>query len=395
MSPASQKKNLTDQVIEAIRSVVGAGPVALHEPSFNGNEIAYLTECINSTYVSSVGKFVDRFEKELAEYTGAKYVVAVVNGTAALHIALKLAGVLPGDEVLIPALTFVATANSVIYCNATPHFVDSEELTLGIDSTKLRDYLKANTEQVSNICININTGKVIRAIVPMHTFGHPSDLDGLLSVANDFNIAMVEDAAEALGSYYGGQHVGTFGKLGTLSFNGNKTITTGGGGAIVTDDESIARHAKHLVTTAKLPHAWEFNHDEVGFNYRMPNLNAALGCAQLEQLPAKLNFKRELFNKYQRAFEEVEEINLFAEPVKSKSNYWLQTLLLKKGDFSKRDSILASTNAAGLMTRPAWMLINKLEPFKIYQSMELNCALSLEKRIINIPSSDNSQMSEK
>ena len=395
MSSAPQNKNLADQVIEAIRSVVGPGTVALHEPSFNGNEIAYLTECINSTYVSSVGKFVDRFEKELAEYTGAKYVVAVVNGTAALHIALKLAGVLPGDEVLIPALTFVATANSVIYCNATPHFVDSEELTLGIDSTKLREYLKANTEQVSNKCININTGKVIRAIVPMHTFGHPSDLEGLLSVAHDFNIAMVEDAAEALGSYYGGQHVGTFGKLGTLSFNGNKTITTGGGGAIVTDDESIARHAKHLVNTAKLPHAWEFNHNEVGFNYRMPNLNAALGCAQLEQLPAKLNFKRELFNKYQRAFEEVEEINLFAEPVKSKSNYWLQTLLLKKGDFSKRDSILASTNAAGLMTRPAWMLINKLEPFKIYQSMELNCALSLEKRIINIPSSDNSQMSEK
>ena len=395
MSSAPQNKNLADQVIEAIRSVVGPGTVALHEPSFKGNEIEYLTECINSTYVSSVGKFVDRFEKELAEYTGAKYVVAVVNGTAALHIALKLAGVLPGDEVLIPALTFVATANSVIYCNATPHFVDSEELTLGIDSTKLREYLKANTEQVSNKCININTGKVIRAIVPMHTFGHPSDLEGLLSVAHDFNIAMVEDAAEALGSYYGGQHVGTFGKLGTLSFNGNKTITTGGGGAIVTDDESIARHAKHLVTTAKLPHAWEFNHDEVGFNYRMPNLNAALGCAQLEQLPAKLNFKRELFNKYQRAFEEVEEINLFAEPVKSKSNYWLQTLLLKKGDFSKRDSILASTNAAGLMTRPAWMLINKLEPFKIYQSMELNCALSLEKRIINIPSSDNSQMSEK
>ena len=395
MSSAPQNKNLADQVIEAIRSVVGPGTVALHEPSFNGNEIAYLTECINSTYVSSVGKFVDRFEKELAEYTGAKYVVAVVNGTAALHIALKLAGVLPGDEVLIPALTFVATANSVIYCNATPHFVDSEELTLGIDSNKLREYLKANTEQVSNECININTGKIIRAIVPMHTFGHPSDLEGLLSVAHDFNIAMVEDAAEALGSYYGGQHVGTFGKLGTLSFNGNKTITTGGGGAIVTDDESIARHAKHLVTTAKLPHAWEFNHDEVGFNYRMPNLNAALGCAQLEQLPAKLNFKRELFNKYQRAFEEVEEINLFAEPVKSKSNYWLQTLLLKKGDFSKRDSILASTNAAGLMTRPAWMLINKLEPFKIYQSMELNCALSLEKRIINIPSSDNSQMSEK
>ena len=388
MKSVDQVNNLADQVVEAIRSVVGPGSVALHEPSFNGNEIEYLTECINSTYVSSVGKFVDRFEKELADYTGAKYAVAVVNGTAALHIALKLAGVLPGDEVLIPALTFVATANSVIYCNATPHFVDSEELTLGIDANKLREYLKANTEQVSNECININTGKIIRAIVPMHTFGHPSDLEGLLSVANDFNIAMVEDAAEALGSYYGGKHVGTFGKLGTLSFNGNKTITTGGGGAIVTDDESIARHAKHLVTTAKLPHAWEFIHDEVGFNYRMPNLNAALGCAQLEQLPAKLSFKRELFNNYKKAFRGVTGIKLFVEPINSKSNYWLQTLLLDEEDLGKRDLILESTNAAGVMTRPAWKLISDLDPFENYPSMDLNCARSLEKRIVNIPSSD-------
>ena len=387
MSSAPQNKNLADQVIEAIRSVVGPGTVALHEPSFNGNEIAYLTECINSTYVSSVGKFVDRFEKELAEYTGAKYVVAVVNGTAALHIALKLAGVLPGDEVLIPALTFVATANSVIYCNATPHFVDSEELTLGIDSNKLREYLKANTEQVSNECINKNTGKIIRAIVPMHTFGHPSDLEGLLSVANDFNIAMVEDAAEALGSYYGGKHVGTFGKLGTLSFNGNKTITTGGGGAIVTDDESIALHAKHLVTTAKLPHAWEFIHDEVGFNYRMPNLNAALGCAQLEQLPQKLRSKRELFAKYNLAFSNIEGVKIFNEPAGCESNYWLQTLLLDEELSGTRDLILEMTNKVGSMTRPAWKLINSLAPYRNSPCMELRSANIISKRVINIPSS--------
>ena len=395
MKSIPQVDNLADLVVEAIRSVVGPGSVALHEPTFDGNEIEYLTECINSTNVSSVGKFVGRFEKELADFTGAKFAVAVVNGTAALHIALKLAGVVPEDEVLIPALTFVATANAVIYCNATPHFVDSEETTLGIDSNKLRDYLENNTEQASNKCINVNTGKVIRAIVLMHTFGHPSNLKDLLSIAKDFNIAMVEDAAEALGSFYGGQHVGTFGKLGTFSFNGNKTITTGGGGAIVTNDEAIARHAKHLVTTAKMPHAWEFDHDEVGFNYRMPNLNAALGCAQLEQLPAKLNFKRELFSNYQRALRDVSGINLFVEPINSKSNYWLQTLLLDEEDLDKRDMILESTNAAGLMTRPAWKLISKLEPFKNYPSMDLNCALSLEKRIINIPSSDNLQVMKK
>ena len=233
MKSIPQVDNLADLVVEAIRSVVGPGSVALHEPTFDGNEIEYLTECINSTNVSSVGKFVGRFEKELADFTGAKFAVAVVNGTAALHIALKLAGVVPEDEVLIPALTFVATANAVIYCNATPHFVDSEETTLGIDSNKLRDYLENNTEQASNKCINVNTGKVIRAIVLMHTFGHPSNLKDLLSIAKDFNIAMVEDAAEALGSFYGGQHVGTFGKLGTFSFNGNKTIQLEGVGRLL------------------------------------------------------------------------------------------------------------------------------------------------------------------
>ena len=307
-------RTLGENIVDAIRGVVGTGSVPLHEPGFEGNEWLYLKECLDSTYVSSVGKFVDQFEFELAKFTGAKYAVSVVNGTAALHIALKLAGVQANDEVLIPALTFVATANAVVHCNATPHFVDSEESTLGIDGTKLREYLLGNTSQISGQCVNNKTGRVIRALVAMHTFGHPSNLDALLSIAHDFNITLLEDAAESLGSYFRGQHTGTFGLLGTLSFNGNKTITTGGGGAILTNNSDLARHAKHLTTTAKLSHAWEFRHDEVAYNYRMPNLNAALGCAQLEQLPSKLEAKRKLFKKYQRAFDNVQGVSLFAEP---------------------------------------------------------------------------------
>ena len=385
----SNNSELANQVVAAIRSVNGAGPVALHEPSFNGNEWQYLKECLDSTFVSSVGKFVDHFEHDLVEFTGAKYAIAVVNGTAALHIALKLAGVQAGDEVLVPALTFVATANAVAYCNATPHFVDSEIGTLGMDATKLRDYLIDHTDQRSGQCINCATGQVIRALVPMHTFGHPADIDGLIAIAHDFNIALVEDAAESLGSYYHGQHTGTFGLMGTLSFNGNKTITTGGGGAILTNDAELARHAKHLTTTAKLSHAWEFRHDEIGYNYRLPNLNAALGCAQLEQLPVKLSAKKALFARYQFAFEKVEGVTLIPEPAQCQSNYWLQTLLLDNANANQRDVILKATNDAGLMTRPAWTLMNELTPFKDYPHMDLNTAKSLEQRLINIPSSSH------
>lgn len=380
-------ETLTKAVVSAIRDVVGAGNVALHEPSFEGNEWLYLKECLDSTFVSSVGKFVDRFEDQLQTYTGAKYAISVVNGTAALQIAFKLAGVQADDEVLVPALTFVATVNAVTYCNAIPHFVDSEEATLGIDTSRLRDYLQKNTSQHSGKCINNHTGRVIRALVPMHTFGHPSDIDGLLAITNDFNIVLVEDSAESLGSFYGGQHTGTFGLLGTLSFNGNKTITTGGGGAILTNNEALARHAKHLTTTAKIPHAWEFRHDEVGYNYRMPNINAALGCAQLEELPTKLASKRELFKRYQSAFANVKGVSLLSEPKNCQSNYWLQTLLLDKTEFENRDLILESTNKTGIMTRPAWVLMNELEPFKGFPSMDLATAKSLYERIINIPSS--------
>ncbi len=359
----------------------------LHEPSFTGNDWLYLKECLDSTFVSSVGKFVDRFELDLARYTGAKHVVAVVNGTAALHIALKLVGVQAGDEVLIPALTFVATANAVTYCAATPHFVDSEARTLGVDAAKLREYLESHTEQRAGQCVNRDTGRVIRALVPMHTFGHPVDVEGMLALARDFNLALVEDAAESLGSTYHGQHTGTFGLLGTLSFNGNKTITTGGGGAILTNDATLASQAKHLTTTAKLPHAWEYRHDEIGYNYRLPNLNAALGCAQLEQLPAMLKAKRELFQRYQTAFAPIQGVELVTEPAPCQSNYWLQTLCLNEDYADQRDKVLAATNEAGYMTRPAWILMHELAPFNNCQRMDLTMARSLSQRLINIPSS--------
>lgn len=383
----STPTTLAEQVVAAIRTVVGAGPVVLHEPSFTGNEWLYLKECLDSTFVSSVGKFVDRFELDLASFTGAKHAVAVVNGTAALHIALKLAGVKADDEVLIPALTFVATANAVTYCNATPHFVDSEARTLGVDAAKLRDYLASHTEQRAGQCVNRASGRVMRALVPMHAFGHPVDLGGLLAIAHDFNIALVEDAAESLGSCYHDRHTGTFGLMGILSFNGNKTITTGGGGAILTNNPELARHAKHLTTTAKLPHAWEYRHDEIGYNYRMPNLNAALGCAQLEQLPTMLAAKRALFQRYQIAFAPVQDVKLMAEPEQCQSNYWLQTLLLDADYADQRDRVLKATNAAGFMTRPAWILMHELTPFKDCPRMDLAGAQSLAQRLINIPSS--------
>jgi aminotransferase in exopolysaccharide biosynthesis len=385
----SSQPILAQQIVSAIRNVLGPRPATLHEPSFTGSEWRYLKECLDSNYVSSVGQFVDRFELDLATFTGAKHVVAMVNGTAALHIALKLAGVNAYDEVLIPALTFVATANAVTYCAATPHFVDSEARTLGVDATKLREYLNDHTEQCSGQCVNRATGRVIRAIVPMHTFGHPVDVEGMLALAKDFSLVVVEDAAESLGSTYNGQHTGTFGLLGTLSFNGNKTITTGGGGAILTNDNALARHAKHLTTTAKLPHAWEYRHDEIGYNYRLPNINAALGCAQLEQLPVMLKAKRELFRRYQTAFAPIQGVTLMTEPAHCQSNYWLQTLLLDEKHADQRDQVLAATNAATYTTRPAWILMHELAPFKDCPRMDLTIAQSLARRLINIPSSSS------
>lgn len=379
--------NLPKDIVSAIKSVLGDGPMALHEPRFNGNEWVYLKECLDTTFVSSVGKFVDRLEDELANFTGARRAVAVVNGTAALHVALRLAGVESGDEVLLPALTFIATANAVVYCQATPHFVDSEERSLGMDAVALREYLLDITEIRNGQCVNRKTGRIIRAMVPMHTFGHPVNIDALLAIAHDFHLNLIEDAAESLGSTVDGQHTGTFGLMGTLSFNGNKTITTGGGGAILTNDVELGKRAKHITTTAKLPHRWNFVHDEVGFNYRLPNLNAALGCAQLEQLPGFLRDKRRLFKQYQAAFAKVTGVHLFAEQAGCNSNYWLQTLLLDAEHADQRDAVLAATNDSGLMTRPIWALMSRLPMYANSPRSPLSVAESLEQRIINIPSS--------
>ncbi len=385
--------SLANRVIKAIESVTGqCDPAAhqqypLHEPQFAGNEWNYVKDSLDSTFVSSVGPYVNKFEQMLADYTGAKHVIAVTNGTAALHISFMLAGVSRDEEILLPSLTFVATANAASYLGAIPHFVDCDERTLGIDPQALRTYLKKCTEIRAKQCINKNTGHVIRALVPMHTFGHPADIDGLMAIAHDFHLNLVEDAAESLGSSISGRHTGTFGLLGALSFNGNKIITTGGGGAILTNDAELATRAKHLTTTAKLPHPWKYEHDQIGFNYRMPNINAALGCAQLEQLDNMLALKRRLFERYQRAFAGVPEVTVVQERVGCTSNYWLQTLLLNKTNSHKRDAILAATHEKGILARPAWQLIHTLAPYRHCPHMPMEVAKMLERRLINLPSS--------
>ncbi len=376
-------------VLDALKAVLPRGdkPIVLHEPSFSGNEWTYVKECLDTGWVSSAGRFVDRFERQLADYTGAKRAVAVVNGTAALHVCLKLVGVEQGDEVLVPSLTFIATTNAVTYCNAIPHFVDTEEKTLGLDPAKLADYLAEIGDVRAEGCFNKLTGRRIKAAVPMHTFGHPVDLDRLVDVCQQYRIELVEDAAESLGSFYKGQHTGNRGRVSALSFNGNKVVTTGGGGAIITNDEELGKLAKHLTTTARVSHKWSFIHDQVGFNYRLPNINAALGCAQLEQLPAFIGNKRALARRYAEAFAEVAGIRFFTEPDFAKSNYWLNVLLLDEADSAQRDALLDATNQLGIMTRPAWTLMHKLPMFADCPRMDLAVAENLECRLINIPSS--------
>ncbi len=374
------------KVLDAIRSVAGQS-AALHEPTFGRNESRYLQDCLRSTFVSTVGPYVEQFEGELAAFTGSAHVVAVGNGTAALQVALRLAGVGPGDEVVVPTLTFVATANAVSYLGAVPHFVDSEKRTLGIDPVALRDHLNSIAESHRGGLVNCSTGRTIRAVVPMHTFGHPVAIDEVLAVAEDFGLVVVEDAAESLGSSDNGRHTGTAGLAGVLSFNGNKIITTGGGGAILTSDAEFASKARHLITTAKVRHPWDYLHDEVGYNYRLPNLNAALGCAQIEQLPELLASKRRLFAAYTQAFSSIEGVRVVAEPSGCRSNYWLQTLLLDETSADKRNAILEATNAAGVMTRPAWTPLHRLDPYAECPRASLSVAESLQRRIINIPSS--------
>lgn len=395
-------------IIDFIRSLYpGKETIPLHEPYFGGNEKKYVLDCIETNYVSSVGKYVDRFEEVIRDFTGAKYAIATVNGTAALHIALKLAGVQPGDLVITQPLTFIATCNAISYCGAEPVFVDIDAETLGMSPDSLESWLSTNTVIEDNVCylkevhklhelqynnnnnkfVEIRGPKRISACVPMHTFGHPCKIDKIVDICNRYHIPVVEDAAESIGSYYKGQHTGTFGKFGILSFNGNKTITTGGGGMILTDDDELGPLAKHITTTAKKPHPWKFEHDMIGYNYRLPNINAALGCAQMEILPDILKNKRQTAKRYQDFFNNLKDIEFISEPSDSISNYWLNAILLY--DEKERDQFLDYAYSQKVMCRPAWTLMNKLSMFSKCISSTLSESNMVEKKLINIPSSLN------
>jgi perosamine synthetase len=373
-------------IVNTVRNRFGKeGFIPLHAPYFGGKEKEYLIECIDSTYVSSVGPFVDRFERELCEITGAKYAIAAVNGTAALHMALIIAGVEQNDEVLSQALTFVATANAISYIGAKPVFIDVDMDTLGLSPKAVLDFLESETHQnEKNECINSKTGRRIKACVPMHTFGFPMRVNELLEICNRYNIILVEDAAESLGSYVGEKHTGTIGHIAAFSFNGNKTVTSGGGGAIITNNEEWAKRAKYLTTTAKVPHVWDFFHDEVGYNYRMPNINAALACAQLEQLPEIIRNKRETASIYQHELSKI-GVNVVNELAGTTANYWLNTIILENRQ--ERDDFLKFSNDHGVMTRPIWALMNRLPAFKDCQTDPLENSIWLEDRVVNLPSS--------
>lgn len=358
--------------------------IALHEPVFIGNEREYVMDAIDSTFVSSVGAYVNRFEEMMTEITGAKYAIAIVNGTNALHMALILAGVDQKDEVLSQALTFIATANAVSYIGAKLVFVDVDKDTMGMSPAALKQFLEVNAEKRSDgFSYNKNTGKKISACIPMHTFGLPCRIDEIAEICEEWNICLVEDSAESLGSYYKNKHTGVFGKMGVFSFNGNKTVTCGGGGAIVTNDEAIAKRAKHLTTQAKVPHKWEFVHDEIGYNYRMPNLNAALACAQLEQLKLFIENKRVLAERY-IALTKSLDMTFVQESQDAKANYWLGALVLE--NLEERNAFLDYTNSNGVMTRPIWELMNRLPMFKDCQTDDLENSKWLADRIVNIPS---------
>lgn len=359
--------------------------IPLHAPYFGGNEKKYLNETIDSTFVSSVGEFVNRFEKDITYYTGAEYGIAIVNGTNALHMAMLVTGVQPHDEVLSQSLTFIATANAISYIGAKPVFIDVDKDTMGMSPKALQNFLENNAKKGSDgYTYNVSTGKKISACIPMHTFGLPCRIDEIAEICAEWNIVLIEDAAESLGSTYKGKHTGKFGKIGTFSFNGNKTITCGGGGALITDDEEIAKRAKHLTTQAKIPHPWKFRHDEIGYNYRMPNLNAALACAQLEQLHDFLENKKQLADQYKEFFKD-SDIQFAEEIENAKANYWLNAILLHNEQ--ERDVFLTETNSAGIMTRPIWDLMSSLPMFENCQNDGLENSIWLSEKVVNLPSS--------
>lgn len=374
------------QVTDFVHQLFGTEEtVPLHAPLFIGNEKKYLNECIDTTFVSSVGKFVDRFEEEMAAYTGAKKAVVCVSGTNALHMAMMLVGVERDDEVLTQALTFIATCNAISYIGAHPVFIDVDMETLGLSPKAVKAWLEKNAELKNGVCYNKKTGRRVKACIPMHTFGHPVKIDELVQICNEWHLELVEDAAESIGSLYKGQHTGTFGKVGAISFNGNKTITTGGGGMLLFQDEELGKLAKHLTTQAKVPHRWAFVHDHIGYNYRMPNINAALGCAQLENLDRYVENKRETARIYADFFKNIPDITFFTEPENCRSNYWLNVVMLK--DKAAQQEFLEYTNDHGVMTRPVWELMNRLEMFKQCETDGLKNTEWLADRIVNIPSS--------
>lgn len=411
--------DIFEEIVKFIRKLYSEpkGFIPLHAPVFQGNEKKYLEECIDTTFVSSVGKFVDKFEDEIAKYTGVNKAVSCVNGTNALHLALQLVGVEGDTEVITQPLTFIATANAISYCGAHPVFLDVDMDTMGLSPQSLRNWLKQNVELrevKAEVKIkdtpskpqpipqpqpyNKSTGRRISCCVPMHTFGHPCRIDEIIEICNEYNIPVVEDAAESLGSYYKGQHTGTFAKIGVLSFNGNKVITTGGGGMLLFNDKELAKRAKHLTTQAKVPHPWEFNHDAIGYNYRMPNINAALGLAQLELLPKFLQSKRKIAQSYKEFFSTnpakgreaiIKSINqpivFVDEPSHSQSNFWLNCILFSSID--ERDAFLKFSNEAAIMTRPAWTLMNELPMFTNCQTDGINNAKDIADRLVNLPSS--------
>jgi len=376
-----------ESIIDFIRRVFNSEDnfVPLHAPVFNGNEKQYVLDTIDSTFVSSVGNYVNAFEKKLAEFTGAKYAVAVVNGTTALHLSLLLAGVKAGDEVLTQPLTFVATSNAIVHAGGVPVFIDVDIDSMGLSPVALKKFLEEATfKNGDGECISRKTGNRIKACVPMHTFGFPGRIDEIVQVCSAYNIAVVEDAAESLGSYYKGKHTGTYGLVGTFSFNGNKIMTCGAGGAIVTDDDAIAKKAKHLSTTAKIPHEWDFIHDEVAYNYRMPNLNAAVACAQIEQLDSFIRNKHQLSQLYAAFFED-SDVKFVQEIDQASANFWLNTIIFP--DRQRQQSFLKESNAQKVMTRPVWELMNKLDMYKKCQTGNLVNAEWLAERVVNIPSS--------
>ena len=381
--------SLPDDIIKSIKNVVGKQKHHLHEPLFFGNEIKYLKKTITTNLVSSVGPFVKKFEDQITKFTKSKYTISAVNGTEALHLSLVACGVKYNDEVLVPTITFVGTANAIVYSGAIPHFVDSEIETLGIDPLKLEKYLKKITIKKGKFYFNKKTKRKIKAIMPVHVFGNICQIDKILKIAKKYNLLVIEDAAEALGSFFKNKHAGTFGLVGCFSFNGNKIMTTGGGGAIITNNKLLAKKIKHLSTTAKINHRWEYIHDAVGYNFRMPNLNAALGSAQIENLNKFLRSKRKLFLRYCKEFSKVSKVRIIKNPEFCKSNNWLNTIFIKNSSIKKRNKVLSLAQKNQIFLRPVWKPLHQLKHFRSTPRMNLENAKKIYKSCINLPSSSH------